>query len=106
MYARYYDYHGRYDGYYQNYEYDERHGNYDEGLRFNPKLNIPEFYGIMDADEFLDWLNMVEHVFKYYDSLEYEKVKLVAIKMCKNASILLKNLKRQHERDGKKKIET
>ena len=33
-------------------------------------------------------------------------MKLVAIKMCKNASILSKNLKRQCERDGKEKIET
>ena len=49
---------------------------------------------------------MVEHVFEYYDALEREKVKLVAIKMCKNASIWWKNLKRQHERDDKKKIES
>ena len=33
-------------------------------------------------------------------------MKLVAIKMGKNASFLWENLKRQHQRDGKKKIET
>ena len=49
---------------------------------------------------------MVEHVFEYYDSPEREKVKLVATKMCKNASIWWKNMKRQRERDGKKKIQT
>ena len=49
---------------------------------------------------------MVEHVFEYYDPTECEKVKLVAIKMSKNACIWWKNLKRQLERDGKKKIET
>lgn len=27
---------------------------------------IPEFDGRMDVDDFLDWLNMVEHVFEYY----------------------------------------
>ena len=48
----------------------------------------------------------MEHVFEYYDPHEREKVKLVAIKMCKNASIWRKNMKRQHERDGKKNIET
>ena len=106
MYARYYDYHGRYDGHYRNDEYYERCGNYDEGLRFNPKLNIPKFDGRMDADEFLDWLNMMEHVFEYYDPPDREKMKFVAIKMCKNASIWWKNLKRQRERDGNKKIET
>ena len=45
---------------------------------------------------------MVEHAFEYYGPPEYKKVKLVAIKMCKNASILWKNLKRQRERYGKK----
>ena len=49
---------------------------------------------------------MVEHVFEYYDSPEREKVKLVATKMCKNASIWWKNMKRQRERVGKKKIQT
>ena len=48
----------------------------------------------------------MKHVFEYYYSLEHEKVNLVAIKTCKNASIRWKNLKRQRERDGKKKIET
>ena len=106
MYAQDCDYHGRYDCYYQNEDYYKRHGNYDEGLRFNPKINLPEFDGRMDLNEFLDWLNMVEHVFEYYDLPEREKMKLVAIKMCKNASIWWKNLKRQRERDGKKKIGT
>ena len=87
MHARDYDYHGRYEGYYRNDDYYERHGKYDEGFRFNPKLDIPQFDGRIYADEFLDWLNMVEHVFEYYDPLECEKVNLVAIKMCKNASI-------------------
>ena len=43
----------------------------------------------MDAGEFFDWLNMVEHVFGYYDPFEHKNVKLVAIKICKNASIYL-----------------
>ena len=73
MYARYYDYHGRIDSYYRNDDYYQRCGKYDEGLNFNPKLNIPEFDGRMDANEFLDWLNMVEHVFEYYDPPEHEK---------------------------------
>ena len=88
IYAQNYAYHGRsYGGYYQNEDYYERRGNYDEGLRFNPKLDVPKFDGRIVANEFLDCLNMVEHVFEYYDPPEREKVKLVAIKMCKNASI-------------------
>ena len=91
MYARDYDYHGkRYDGYYHDDDYYERHGNYDEGLRFNQKLDIPEFDGRIDTYEFLNWLSMVEHVFEYYDPPERKKVKLVAIMMHKSASINLK----------------
>ena len=59
MYAQNSDYHGRYDGYYWNDDYYERHGNYDDGLIFNSKLNILEFDGRMDVGEFLDLLNMV-----------------------------------------------
>ena len=58
----------------------------DESSRFNPKFDIPEFEGRMHADDFLDWLNTVERVFEYYDPPERQKVKLVAIKMNKNAS--------------------
>ena len=90
-------YHRRYDCYYHNEGYYKRHGNYDEALRFNSKLNIPELDKRMDLDEFLDWLITVEHVFENYNPLEHEKVKLVAIKMCKNASIWWKNMKRQRE---------
>ena len=60
--------------------------NNDESSRFNPKLDIPEFEGRMHAYDFLDWLNTVERVFEYYDPPERQKVKLVAIKMRKNAS--------------------
>ena len=49
---------------------------------------------------------MMEHVLEYYNPSKREKMKLVAIKTCKNAFIWWKNLKRQHEKDGKKKIET
>ena len=68
-----YDYHERYNFYNWNEDYYERHGNYDEGLRFNPKIDIPEFDGRIDTDEFLDWLNMVYHVFEYYDPPEHKK---------------------------------
>ena len=60
----------------------------------------------MHADDFLDWLNTVKHVFEYCDPLEWKNVKLMAIKMRKNASFKWENLKRQLQRDAKKKIET
>ena len=61
----------------------------------------------MHADDLLDWLNTVdvERVFEYCDPSEHKRVKLVAIKMRKNASFWWENLKRQRERDDKKNIQ-
>ena len=76
-----------------------RRGN-DEGLIFNLKLDISAFDRRMDANEFLDWLNMMEHVFEYYDHPHprpHKNVKLVAIKMYKNAFTWCKNLKNVNE---------
>ena len=95
--ARNYGYQKRYDERYHDADYYERNNN--EGSRFNPKLDIPEFEGIMHADDFLDWLNIVESVFEYCDPPKHKKVKLVAIKMRKNVSFWWENLKWQRERD-------
>ena len=103
--SREYDYGGRYEDRYRDDDYYEKRNN-DESSRFNPKFDIPEFEGRMHADDFLDWLNTVERVFEYYDPPKRQKVKLVAIKMRKNASFWWENLKRQRQRDDKKKIET
>ena len=64
--------------------YEKR--NNDEGSRFNPKFDISEFEGRMHADDLLDWLNIVKRMFECCDPSERQKVKLVAIKMHKNAS--------------------
>ena len=73
--VRDYDYLRRYDGRYHDGDYYERRGNYDEGSRFTPRLDIPEFEGRMYVDDFLDCLNMVERVFEYCDPPEYKRVK-------------------------------
>nr|GEY73595.1 hypothetical protein [Tanacetum cinerariifolium] len=41
-------------------------------------------------DEFIDWLSMVERVFDLRDILDHLKVKVVAIKLCKYASLWLR----------------
>ena len=65
--------------------YPERCGYPDESSRFNLKLDIHDFEGIMQPNDFLDWLNIVERVFEYYEPLKHKKVNLVAIKLHKNA---------------------
>ena len=51
------------------------------------KVEIPEFEGKLDPDEFLDWLHTVEHVFEYKDIPKDKKVKLVALRLRKYASL-------------------
>jgi hypothetical protein len=62
--------------------------------------------GRIQPDEFIDWLNTVERVFEYQDVLEEEKVKIVAIKLKKHASIWWEQLKMKRAREGKQKIIT
>ena len=42
--------------------------------------------------EFIDWMNTVERVFEYKDVLNDKKVNLVALKLCKYASIWWSNV--------------
>ena len=51
------------------------------------KVDIPEFDGRLNPDDFIDWLSTVERVFDLKDIPDNFKVKLVAIKLRKNASL-------------------
>ena len=68
------------------------------------KVDIPDFEGKLQPDEFVEWLQTVERVFEYKEVPEDQKVKIVAIKLKKHASMWWENLKRKHEREGKSKI--
>ena len=70
------------------------------------KVDIPEFKGQLDPDIFLDWLQTVERVFEYKDIPEGKKVKLVALKLRKYASIWWSNVVSKRVRKGKNKIKT
>ena len=75
--------------------------------RFNDfRVDIPEFEGKLQPDEFVDWLQTVERVFDFKDIPDEQKVKLVAIKLKKHASIWWENLKKKRAREGKSKIKT
>ena len=69
-------------------------------------MDIPEFEGQLDPDHFLDWLQTVERLFKYKDISDDKKVKLVALKLRKYASIWCANLVATRVRKGKDKIRT
>ncbi|OMO63351.1 hypothetical protein CCACVL1_22413 [Corchorus capsularis] len=73
---------------------------------YTPKVEIPEFDGKGQPDDFLDWLHTVERIFEYQDVPENKQVKLVAIKLKKHASLWRENLLKQRERRCKDKIQT
>ena len=70
------------------------------------KVDIPEFEGQLDPDLFLDWLQTVERVFDFKEIPEERKVKLVALKLRKYASIWWSNVVAKRARKGKGKIRT
>jgi len=70
------------------------------------RVDIPEFEGQLDPNHFLDWLQIVERVFEYKDIPDDKKVKLVALKLRKYASIWWANLVATIVRKGKGKIRT
>jgi len=84
----------------------------EEGRPFRPrggnnldfKVDLPEFEGQLDPNLFLDWLRRVERVFDYKDIPEEKKVKLVALKLRKYASIWWANVVAKRARKGKAKI--
>jgi len=45
------------------------------------RVDIPEFEGKLDPDEFLECLHIVERIFKYKHVPEDDKVKLVALRL-------------------------
>ena len=51
------------------------------------KVDILEFEGKMQPDDFIDWLTTMERIFDFKDILDNRKVKIVAIKLRKHASI-------------------
>ena len=70
------------------------------------KVEIPEYEGKLDPEEFLDQLHTVERVFEYKVALKDKKVKLVALKLKKYASLWWANLCAKRVRERKTKIRT
>ncbi|GJW99952.1 putative nucleotidyltransferase, ribonuclease H [Tanacetum coccineum] len=68
------------------------------------KVDIPEYDGKLDPDEFVEWLRTVELVFDYKQTTEDNKVKIVALKLRKYASTWWFNVCLKRERSGKEKI--
>lgn len=73
-------------------------------LNIGMKVEIPEFEGNAPPDVFIDWLHTMERVFDLKDLSEEQKVKIVAIKLRKYASVWWERVKRQQNHEGKSKV--
>nr|GEX76509.1 reverse transcriptase domain-containing protein [Tanacetum cinerariifolium] len=70
--------------------------NSDNVLRsLGVRVEIPDFAGAAQLDEFIDWLSTVERVFDLIDIPYHLKVKVVAIKLRKYASLWWDNVKQK-----------
>ena len=68
------------------------------------RVELPEFEGKLDRDEFLEWLHTVERMFDYKEVLEEKKVKLVVLRLRKYSSLWWTNLCSKRIRERKPKI--
>ncbi|BFG40560.1 hypothetical protein CerSpe_268340 [Prunus speciosa] len=76
------------------------------GRNFDMKVDLPEFERKMQPDDFVDWLNTIERIFDYKEVPNEKKVKIVAIKLRRNAFAWWEQLKTWRDRIGKSKIKT
>ena len=70
------------------------------------RVEILEFQGKLDPDEFLKWIYIVKRIFKYKDVPEGKKVKLVTPRLRKNTSLWWTNLYGKRVRNRNSKIRT
>ncbi|GJU41104.1 reverse transcriptase domain-containing protein, partial [Tanacetum coccineum] len=96
------------DGFHNNFA--RRHPNREpatDPLRtLGIRTDLPEFDGSMHPDDFIDWIQTVERIFDIRDIPDNLKVKLVAIKLKKYASLWWEHVQKQRERKGKYKVES
>ncbi|XP_071739767.1 uncharacterized protein [Rutidosis leptorrhynchoides] len=86
---------------------DNGRGYRDDPLRtLGIKVKIPEFAGASHPDDFIEWISTVERVFDVKEIPDYLKVKLVAIKLKKHASLWWDHVKKQRATARKSKVES
>ena len=73
---------------------------------FGFKLDIPEFKGCLQPEEFLDWVAAVEEILEFKEVPQDKRVSLVATKFRGRAAAWWQQLKQSHIRQGKSKINT
>jgi len=78
----------------------------DESRRWESglKVDIPEFHGGLQADEYLDWINTVEEVLEFKQVPEDRRVALVTTKLRDWAGAWWQQIKKTRTLQGRGKI--
>lgn len=90
------------------------HNHRDDTARTNPiplwdsgfKLDIPEFTGSLNPEDFLDWLSSVEEVLDFKSIPDDIRVPLVATRFKSRAMAWWQQLKESRRHSGKSRIDT
>ncbi|KAF8021452.1 hypothetical protein BT93_G1786 [Corymbia citriodora subsp. variegata] len=88
-----------------DYQARRRRGRHKDNDR-DVKVEVPEFEGSLNPDDFIDWLHAVERVFEFKSYSDEKKCKVAVLKFKKYASLWWENQKNQRIREGKSRVKS